>query len=63
MTLDSKTRTEIRTALLLELNSCFSQVSWHYKDAGDAEREFQQTLIRSIKECVDGAAGRTRDPD
>lgn len=54
MPLDAQTKTQIRTTLLLELNSCFSQLSWHYKDAGDAEREFLQTLIHEIKQCVEG---------
>lgn len=57
MALDIQSKRQIRINLLLELNSCFTRVSKHYKEHGsDAEREFLQTLIRSIKECIDGAA-------
>ena len=56
MALDTQTKREIRKHVLLELNSCFVKISRHYKEhGGDAEREFLQTLIQSIKECVDGA--------
>ena len=61
MTLDTHTKRQIRTKLLLELNTCFSQVSLHYKNAGDAEREFLQTLISSIKDCVAGTAAGHED--
>jgi len=48
-------KNKIRTALTLELNSCFSNVSRQYKEYGtDEDRAFLQTLIESIRECVEG---------
>ena len=62
MALDSHTKNEIRFKLLLELNSCFVKVSRHYGEhGGEPEREFLQTLIHSIKECIDGAANCIHD--
>ena len=55
MVLSTYEKNKIRTALTLELNSAFSNVSRHYKDHGTAEdREFLQTLIESIKGCIKG---------
>jgi len=64
MALDIQSKRQIRGNLLLELNNCFSTVSKHYSVHGsDAEREFLQTLISSIKECIDGAAHCAQDPN
>jgi flagellar hook-basal body complex protein FliE len=53
MTLGSQTKQKIRTDLLLELNSTFTKVSKQYEQHDEADREFLQTLIESIRECVE----------
>ena len=63
MALDIQSKRQIRINLLLELNNCFSTVSKHFSVHGSyAEREFLQTLIGSIKECIDVAAHCTEEP-
>jgi len=55
MSLTTFEKNKIRIALLLELNNCFTRVSKHYDEyGGEAEHEFLQQLIASIKDCVEG---------
>ena len=54
MILDSHTKHQIRTALLLELNNCFTKVSKDYEKASELERDFLQNLITSLKGCIAG---------
>lgn len=62
MALDTYAKNKVRSTLLLELNNCFTTVSKHYTECGsESDREFLQTLIASIKECVQAKA-RESDP-
>jgi hypothetical protein len=53
MTLGSQAKQKIRTDLLLELNSTFTKVSKQYEHRDEADREFLQTLIASIRGCIE----------
>jgi hypothetical protein len=54
MILSTHAKRQIRTALLLELNSCFTRISRKYGVEGsEAQQEFLQTLIASVHECVE----------
>jgi hypothetical protein len=62
MTIDVHSKQEIRKHLLLELNNCFVKISRQYSEPGrEAEQEFVQTLIRSIKSCVEDATYGPQD--
>lgn len=57
-------KNQIRTTVLLELNSAFTKLFDDCMRHGDAEdEEFLQELVGSIKECVAGETKQTADTD
>lgn len=64
MSLSRFEKNKIRTALMLELNNCFTRVSKEYRLNGDDEgSKFLGELIASIKECVIGKNDEQGDQD
>jgi hypothetical protein len=58
MSLTDSQKDDIRTSLLLELNSAFSRVASLYtRDHDNERRAYLITLIESVRECVRGEVG------
>lgn len=62
MTLDRKTKTQIRTVVLLELNSCFTKLAQQYADHDEAHKEFLHDLIDSVRDCIEDKSANAQTP-